>query len=135
MKSGSGKLDFGGDDDEPEDSDSTKSQPTSDGPDQQPSTDTDSADSTSTSTTPAKEKYPYFVRRNNVGDERDTRLEIHTRDEIAKQEAAFRTKLAAALDTDDVAKTDAREFALQFAFKHPEAVAELMQEEGYGLTD
>ncbi|MDS0284554.1 acyl-CoA dehydrogenase [Haloarcula onubensis] len=77
------------------------------------------------------ETYPYFVRRNNVGDERDTRLEIHVRDKVAEGEAQFRHALAAELGASDVSKTDAREFALLAAFRYPERVAELMREEGF----
>lgn len=79
--------------------------------------------------------YPYFVRRSNVTDERDQRIEVHLRPEISGREAAFRTELAAALETDTVPKTDAREFALKFAFQHPEQVAELMRAEGFGVLD
>ena len=79
--------------------------------------------------------YPYFVRRSNVGDERDTRLEIHVRDEVAKQEAKFRNELAEHLNTDEVSKTDAREFALLSAFRDPERVADRMREEGFGILD
>jgi hypothetical protein len=32
-------------------------------------------------------------------------------------------------------KTDAREFALLVAFQHPDRVAELMREEGFGALD
>lgn len=80
-------------------------------------------------------EYPYFVRRSNVGDERDTRLEIHVRDEVAKQEAKFRNELAEYLNTDEVSKTDAREFALLSAFRDPERVADQMREEGFGILD
>lgn len=80
-------------------------------------------------------EYPYFVRRNNVGDERDTRLEIHVREKVAEGEAAFRTELAEQLGTNEVSKTDAREFALLAAFRQPERVAELMAEEGFGTLD
>lgn len=89
------------------------------------------ADKSAESTTEA-EQYPYFVRRSNVGDERDTRLEIHVRDKVADHEAEFRNELAESLGTNEVSKTDAREFALLAAFHHPEKVAELMQDEGFG---
>jgi hypothetical protein len=161
FKSGSGNLDFGAsdkDDEKPEpksteettqtDSESDEGdeatsteQPTSDSS-ITTSSDTDTTtnspevgrESTTESTTPTTsiEQYPYFVRRSNVGDERDTRLEIHVRDKIADQEAAFRNALAEQLGTNEVSKTDAREFALLAAFQHPERVAELMAEEGFG---
>ena len=84
--------------------------------------------------TPA-EKYPYFVRRSNVTDERDQRIEVHLRREISSEESAFRSQLDEHLDTDEVSKTDAREFALKYAFQNPEGIAELMREEGVGVFD
>ncbi|WP_436927567.1 acyl-CoA dehydrogenase [Halosimplex amylolyticum] len=162
FKSGSGNLDFGrNDDDESDEDESTADEP--DSRNEQATTESssrnheasDSAsresvrpdrssgeqtseqefqnESTVTSTT--TEKYPYFVRRNNVGDERDTRLEIHVRNRVADQEAEFRNELAQRLDTSEVSKTDAREFALLAAFQHPERVAELMREEGFDALD
>lgn len=83
----------------------------------------------------SSEEYPYFIRRNNVGDERDTRLEIHVRDKVAEQESEFRNELAELLDTSEVSKTDAREFALLAAFHHPKRVAELMRAEGFGTLN
>jgi len=79
--------------------------------------------------------YPYFVRRSNVGDERDKRLECHVRPAVAKDEAKFRNQLAAALETDTVSKTDAREYALQFAFENVDGVAELMREDGFDIVN
>ncbi|MEZ3145722.1 acyl-CoA dehydrogenase [Halobaculum sp. MBLA0143] len=76
-------------------------------------------------------KYPYLVRRSNVGDERGKRLEIHVREHVADREAAFRSRLAELLGTDEVSKTDAREFALVAAMEHPELVAEQMRAEGF----
>jgi hypothetical protein len=80
-------------------------------------------------------EYPYFIRRNNVGDERDKRLEIHVRQKVVNQEAEFRNKLASELETGEISKTDAREFALLAAFEYPQQVAELMREEGFGALD
>ncbi len=80
-------------------------------------------------------EYPYFVRRSNVGDERDDRIEVHLRSVVSDQESSFRNELADCLDTSDVPKTDAREFALKFAFQNPKDVAELMREEGFGVLD
>jgi hypothetical protein len=80
-------------------------------------------------------EYPYFVRRNNVGDERETRLEIHVRDKVADREAEFRNELATRLGTSEVSKTDAREFALLAAFEDPDRVAGLMRAEGFGALD
>ncbi|MFC6906667.1 acyl-CoA dehydrogenase [Halalkalicoccus tibetensis] len=93
-----------------------------------------SAEEPATASAPSEE-YPYFVRRSNVGDERGTRLEIHVRDEVANREGEFRSALAEQLDTNEVAKTDAREFALLAAYRNPERVAELMREEGFGALD
>ncbi len=84
---------------------------------------------------PATQEFPYFVRRSNVGDEREERIEIHLRPEVNNQESEFRNALADELDTGEVSKTDAREFALKFAYANPEEVAEMMRDEGYGLTD
>ncbi|WP_096391785.1 acyl-CoA dehydrogenase [Halopenitus persicus] len=141
FKSGSGNLDFGeGDETDGEDKppvETTETQTEKEKSEAKPTgqtTQTSSVSSTteeSTSDSPVEE-YPYFVRRNNVGDERDTRLEIHVRDQIAEQEAEFRNKLANQLGVNEVSKTDAREFALLAAFHHPERVAQLMQDEGFG---
>jgi len=154
MKKGSGNLNFGEEDDdsdespEPEASEeredteptSSKEEPEetpddSDGDDAgrpEASTTTDGSTSTSGS---GSSKYPYFVRRSNVGDERDNRLELFARNEVVSQESEFRNQLAAELGTDDVAKTDAREYALLQAFNNVEEVAELMREDGYGELD
>ncbi|MFC4451374.1 acyl-CoA dehydrogenase [Halorussus aquaticus] len=171
FKSGSGNLDFGGDDDEDGDEDDntaetaetreeedseSKSTPT----EQSTSTSSGRSSTTSPSGTssesenqseqsttgrvsaresgqspPPADEYPYFVRRSNVGDERDTRLEIHVRDKVADREAEFRSKLADQLGTSEVSKTDAREFALLAAFQNPERIAELMEDEGYGTLE
>ena len=80
-------------------------------------------------------QYPYFVRRSNVGDERDNRLELFARDEVVSREAEYRSRLASELGTDDVAKTDAREYALLAAFDNVEDVADLMREDGYVELD
>jgi len=148
FKSGSGNLDFDADD-SAEESEADSSAPTASSTERSPESaaspraaapdpyaaDTDPAApryGPAAGTEPSgRERYPYFVRRSNVGDERDTRLEIHVRDKVAEGEAAFRHELAAELGTNDVSKTDAREFALLAAFRHPERVAELMREEGF----
>lgn len=80
-------------------------------------------------------QYPYFVRRSNVGDERGNRLELFARDKVVSREAEFRNQLASELGTDDIAKTDAREYALLAAFDNVEDVAELMRGDGYGELD
>jgi hypothetical protein len=159
FKSGSGNLDFGGDDEDDAEADTTTTpgQPQTEdqeaaesaAPDEsatppsdstpaetpstanQPESDQKSAEASTTSAHTAQQ-YPYFVRRNNVGDERDTRLEIHVRDKVADQEGAFRNELADQLGVNEVSKTDAREFALLAAFHNPEQVAELMRDEGFG---
>jgi len=158
FKSGSGNLNFG-DEDEDEENDETdrsaaepevkqdestaEQQPSAvqnDGPPsdsdsvaEHQSTDRGAIDSAEASTSSGD--YPYFVRRSNVGDERDTRLEIHVRDKVANQEAEFRTELAEQLGANEVSKTDAREFALLAAFQYPDRVAELMEKEGFGTLD
>jgi len=142
FKSGSGNLDFGDDDaetdnsNETSDSDSPTDEAEAAGNNPSPSVAnlSDDPPSAPTSSSPS-EQYPYFVRRNNVGDERDTRLEIHVRDNVADNETAFRNELADQLDVNEVSKTDAREFALLAAFQHPERVAELMEEDGFGALN
>jgi len=137
FKSGSGNLDFGGDDEEgtaDEAESAADDTPAVSDEDQQPaaeSSGTNDRDADSASERPTNRQYPYFVRRNNVGDERDTRLEVHVRDKVADREAQFRHTLAEKLGATDVSKTDAREFALLAAFEHPELVVELMREEGF----
>lgn len=141
FKSGSGNLDFGGSDKTDEEDETpaekTENQAKEEKPESKPEEQTTPTTSTQGSAEgsavgSSTEEYPYFVRRNNVGDERDTRLEIHVRDKIADQEGEFRNKLANQLGVNEVSKTDAREFALLAAFHHPERVAELMQDEGFG---
>ncbi|MDQ2074784.1 hypothetical protein RBH20_19845 [Haloarcula sp. H-GB4] len=80
-------------------------------------------------------QYPYFVRRSNVGDERDNRLELFARDKVVSREAEFRSQLASELGADDISKTDAREYALLAAFDNVKGVAELMRGDGYGELD
>lgn len=151
FKSGAGNLDFGSDDeDEAESEPATESteshsesadQPVPASPDTTSQTEASSgsptvgqAAETVTSTSSADE-YPYFVRRSNVGDERDNRLEIHVRNKVTEREAEFRSELAKHLGTSEVSKTDAREFALLDAFQNPERVADRMREEGFGILD
>ena len=157
FKSGSGNLDFGGSEpDEEEDEATEETTETQVGEsaesrstNQYTTTSTEelssSVDSSGTGpgqdsvveeeTETTREQYPYFIRRNNVGDERGTRLEIHVRDKVADREAKFRNELAEQLGASEVSKTDAREFALLVAFQHPDRVAELMREEGFGALD
>ncbi len=158
FKSGSGNLDFGGSNEDSDDSnpaesttqtdtersgdggssDDQRSGGSGDSSTTEPDTSSEPATSDardseeSTSETSPRDQYPYFIRRSNVGDERDTRLEIHVRDKVADQEPAFRNELAEHLDVNEVSKTDAREFALIAAFENPERVAELMRDEGFG---
>ncbi|WP_225336461.1 acyl-CoA dehydrogenase [Halomicrobium urmianum] len=160
FKSGSGNLDFGdGDEDKgesgasdeaevereererPEAGSAESTAEDSGGEARSGRTDTDERTATDRETVtetdpePSIDEYPYFVRRNNVGDERDTRLEIHVRDEVADREAEFRNAVAERLDAGEISKTDAREFALLAAYEHPEKVAELMEDEGFGALD
>lgn len=143
FKSGSGNLDFGNDDDDNESDQPETAENSVTASSDKESTESDTnqtavesvEETTSESNNSSQiNQYPYFVRRNNVGDERDTRLEIHVRDKVANRETAFRNELAEKLDVSEVSKTDAREFALLAAFQHPERVAELMEEEGFGAV-
>ncbi|GCF15366.1 hypothetical protein Harman_33010 [Haloarcula mannanilytica] len=148
FKSGSGNLDFGAEGDEKDTQESeevveeSESRTTESPPEQVQSSGTTSSQNPGTAGDPDREtnqgsneaaEYPYFVRRNNVGDERDTRLEIHVRDSVAEQEGRFRSRLADELDVSEVSKTDAREFALLAAYEYPEKVAELMEDEGFSV--
>lgn len=159
FKSGAGDLDFGDDENDAADgtaSETTANRSTSAGKPGPPSAERPSSAAPDQSASEGRsderpiadedptehsdpdagaEEYPYFVRRSNVGDERDTRLEVHVRDKVADREAEFRSALAEHLGTNEVSKTDAREFALLAAFQRPEQVAELMQEEGFGVLD
>ncbi|MDF9747960.1 acyl-CoA dehydrogenase [Natrinema salsiterrestre] len=147
MKDGSGNLDFGDSDSSEEES--TKSEPPVGTPDDsqpdrgrsrssstrsEPISDQPGTSSTSTNESEQDEhKYPYFVRRSKVLDERDERIEAHLREVVTDQESDFRSELADELETNgDISKSDAREFALLYAFENPEGVAELMREEGFG---
>jgi len=142
FKSGSGNLNFGdseeADDQEAEETTSDEEEKHQDSQETQ---DTKSATEENTTTSGSgshqtgSHQYPYFVRRSNVGDERDNRLELFARDEVVSREAKFRNQLASKLGTDDVAKTDAREYALLAAFDNVEDVAELMRGDGYGELD
>ena len=141
FKSGSGNLDFGGGDETDEEdeipAETSETQAEEEKPESKSVKRTHSAAPTQGGTEESAagsptEEYPYFVRRNNVGDERDTRLEIHVRDKVADQEAEFRNALANQLGVNEISKTGAREFALLAAFHHPERVAELMRSEGFG---
>ena len=140
MKKGSGSLDFGGDD-----SDDGTQEDTSEPPVQTPRNSDEQQDKidaeksepqTDDSSDQQDQDFPYFVRRSKVGDERDERIEVHLRETVLEEESDFRSSLADALDeSGEVSKTDAREFALKYAYENPEGVAELMREEGYGLVD
>lgn len=139
FKSGSGNLNFGEDDNSEDketevDAESEKSSHSAS------SEATTSGEHSSSHTEHSSEQasspeYPYFVRRSNVGDERDNRLEIHVRDKVTDREAEFRTELAERLGVGEIPKTDAREFALLAAYNNPEQVAERMREEGFGVLD
>jgi hypothetical protein len=154
MKKGSGNLDFGEEDDnsdkspepesseEHEESEATSTEvetdETVDGPEGDDAGRPDAStttEETKSNSSEGSSRYPYFVRRSNVGDERDNRLELFARDEVVSQESEFRSQLASELGADDIAKTDAREYALLAAFNNVEEVAELMREDGYGELD
>lgn len=131
FKKGSGSLNFG--EEEPDD-ESESVEPSNEESREIEETSPQSS-SAGTPVESSSTTYPYFVRRSSVTDERDNRLEIHIRDEVADREREYRNALADELGTGSVPKTDAREFALKLAYEHPEKVAELMEEEGYGELD
>lgn len=91
-------------------------------------------DSASPSVTPevsdGDADYPYLVRRTNVSDERDIRLELFVRDEVISEESEFRRRLSDAIGINEVSKTDAREYALLYAYRNVEGVADRMQDDG-----
>ena len=143
FKSGSGNLDFNSGSENASEAEETKDESESERPPESEGTAVDTKKNDVTEPDPSEHvekqqpvtEYPYFIRRSNVTDERDHRIELHLRREISSQEAAFRNELAIELGTDAVPKTDAREFALKFAFQHPERVAALMRDEGFGMLD
>lgn len=158
FKSGAGNLDFGSGDEEDKKNEpageteevygeeegepetaSTEQPPSTSpqgrSPDAERSSDQPASGQPSSQTGVQTNAYPYFIRRRNVGDERDTRLEIHVRDKVTEREPTFRNELAEQLGASEISKTDAREFALLAAFEHPDRVAELMQKEGFGALD
>jgi len=145
FKSGSGSLDFEQSDDSDDSEESTNETEAVAEPDSQLESipEQESSDATETAIEESRQdtgsssgesssKYPYFVRRSSVGDERSNRMEVHVRDDVANHESEYLSALADELDTDSVAKTDAREFALKLAHEQPEEVARLMRDEGYG---
>lgn len=79
-------------------------------------------------------EYPYFVRRNKVGDERTERIDMEIRPEVQEGEAELMNKVARMLGTESVAKTDVREYAMIVAQENWDLVAERMIEDGYGKT-
>ena len=94
----------------------------------------DASEASSTAEEPDKESgndLSYFARRSSVLEDRDTRWEVKVRDRVVRDEARFRLDLAEELDTNTVSKTDAREYAMLFAYQHPEQVAQMMEEDGY----
>lgn len=141
-----GDLTFG-EDNESDDSDtdtdeSASSRGVAERRDDQPQTEASqapAADSTEESVTEAnQEEYPYFVRRSKTLDERTERIEVWVRPDVTANESAWLDSLADALGTDQVAKTDAREYALLVA-QEDEAVqrkiADRMEADGYGMFE
>jgi hypothetical protein len=145
MKDGSGDLDFGddaqeedseeapvGEVDEPAGARGNTEEPESESVDETTSVNSRKASGKSPNSSSTKEsEYPYFLRREKVGDERSERIELRIREKVKDQEYDFRRELEDALGGVEVKKTDAREFALLAAFENPEKVAELMKDEGY----
>ncbi|WP_255681483.1 acyl-CoA dehydrogenase [Natrinema sp. SYSU A 869] len=132
MKDGAGDLDFGQSDDteettdsgSPDDSSSNDGQQNQDQPHSSETSANQTAEQSTSQSVSTNEpesedhKYPYFVRRSKVLDERDERIEAHLRKEVTDQESDFRSALADELETNnDIPKSDAREFALKYASK------------------
>lgn len=137
MKTGAGEDPFAEDTDEPDDeaaSDAGARPPPRDeersvsrerGPDRQ------RGDDGGGSVRP--DDLPFIARRNARGDNikagRETRRLFELRPEVADEESAFMAELESRLGT-DVAKTDAREAALDVIYDRPDLVADRLEEWG-----
>jgi hypothetical protein len=81
---------------------------------------------------------PLIARRNARGDNvkagRETRRLFELRPDVAEKESAFMTELESRLET-DVAKTDAREAALDVIYDRPGLVADRLEEWGINYFD
>lgn len=76
---------------------------------------------------------PYIYRRDRVQDGRSG-VTFYLRDQIREEENEFVEELEELLG-EDVYVADAREAALDAAFRNPEIVAEVLREWGYDFDD
>jgi hypothetical protein len=143
IKPGAGEVGFGenGDEENEGEQQEEKVSDTSTGTDREVSDSTTTTKSIEDSKRQARnrterksQQYPYFVRRDKVGDERSERIELRLRSEVMDMESPFIRDLENILGG-DVSKTDAREFAMKVGFENPEKVAELMRDDGFGLSN
>lgn len=101
-----------------------------DDPNRQESESTDATDSTESVDTA---EIPYVVRRQTVKEERNNEHVAFLRDEYAELEADVLDDVADELGmrSKDVSVTDLREAFVALASRHPEEVANILDEWGY----
>jgi hypothetical protein len=80
-----------------------------------------------------RDDLPYYARRATVNSERDTRLDLRVRSEVADQESDVLDELAEEFQS-NVNKIDLREAALKFAYRNPDAIASVLREDGFHLV-
>ncbi len=142
MKPGSGDDPFADDDDENEDAAEPTGQNGTE-TDQTPN-DSDSENRTKPESTGGEESetsgggqttssLPYIYRRDRVQDGRSG-VTFYLRDRVREEEDDFVEELEGILG-EDVYVADAREAALDAAFRNPEIVAEVLREWGYDFDD
>lgn len=79
-----------------------------------------------------RSQIPYTLRRNNVKDERPHVHQLFVRDDTDDAAREVERDLEDLLDT-DVYRLDAREAIYRIGMRHPEEVAELLEEWGYNF--
>lgn len=84
---------------------------------------------------PENHEYPYILRRDTVKDERTNEHVAFLRDEFADLEDDLHEDVAEQLDLrqKDVSLTDIREAMVKVASQHPNEMAEVLLEWGYGV--
>jgi hypothetical protein len=79
-----------------------------------------------------RSQIPYTLRRNNVKDERPHVHQLFVTDETDDAAREVERDLEDLLDT-DIYRLDAREAIYRIGMRHPEEVAELLEEWGYNF--
>lgn len=95
---------------------------------------TDESGQQSSTTEPTTQsQYPYVLRRQTVKEDRNRELVIFARDEFAELEDDVRKAVADELgmSSNDVPVTDLREAYIEVARRHPETMAEVLNDWGY----